>query len=188
MWEGIRKKLGQKNKKNKKTSPSAFLGSRGRASSPSARTAALGEASIFPECQDSALGKELFPRVFFWHSGNNFFYFKLQRRRLVGTSWNTFLPRERLFPECCARGRWIFPSVILPRVSGWLGLSGKSLFPECISSLRATLGKDWLPRVLDFWLSGKPLTLGKFRFSRSVHRPQLLFSFSKELFSFDHRP
>jgi len=75
MWEGIRKKLGQKNKKNKKTSPSAFLGSRGRASSPSARTAALGEASFFPECQDLALGKERLPRVFFLALGEEFFLF-----------------------------------------------------------------------------------------------------------------
>jgi len=60
MLESIRKKLGQKNKKNKKNSPSA-------------RTAALGEASIFPECQDSALGKERLPRVFFLALGKEFF-------------------------------------------------------------------------------------------------------------------
>jgi len=43
MWEGIRKKLGQKKTKNKKTSLSVFPGSRGRASSPSAKLTTLGE-------------------------------------------------------------------------------------------------------------------------------------------------
>ena len=168
MWEGKRKKFGQKKQKTKKTSPSVFLGSRGRASSPSANLTALGETTSFPECLSLALGEEALPWEFFMALGEEFFFhFKLQRRRLLGTSRNTFLPRVLVFPECCARGSKLFPSVILPRVPGRLQLSGKPLFPECNSSPRATLGEDWVPRVLDFWLSEKPLTLGKFRFSRS---------------------
>jgi hypothetical protein len=45
--------------------------------------------------------------------------------------------------------------------------SGKAIFPECSSSPSATLGEDWLPRVPDFWHSGKCVALGKVCFSRS---------------------
>jgi hypothetical protein len=41
------------------------------------------------------------------------------------------------------------------------------VFPECNSSPSATLGEDWLPRVPDFWHSGKCVALGKDCFSRS---------------------
>ena len=140
------------------------------------KSIALGEASIFPECHALALGEGRLPREFFLRSGKNFFHFKLQRRRRSGTSRNTFLPRVRLFPDCCARGRGLFSSVILPRVPGRLRHSGKPLFPECNSSPRATLGEDWVPRVLDFWLSGKPLTLGKFRFSGGGLRSTSIFA------------
>ena len=141
------KKTGQKNKKNKKTSPSAFLGSRGRASSPSARTAALGEASIFPECQNSALGKERLPRVFFWHSGKNFFILNPNGAVCLGRHGTLFFPesgsspsvalgeedffRVSFFPECQVgygtRGSLSSPSAILPREQ----YSGKTGFPEC---------------------------------------------------------
>jgi hypothetical protein len=42
------------------------------------------------------------------------------------------------------------------------------VFPECNSSPSATLGEDCLPRVPDFWHSGKCVALGKDCFSRSV--------------------
>jgi hypothetical protein len=64
---------------------------------------------------------------------------------------------KKAFPEC-------HPS---PSAMGFATL-GKPLFPECISSPSATLGEDWLPRVPDFWHSGKTLALGEFRFSRSA--------------------
>jgi hypothetical protein len=41
------------------------------------------------------------------------------------------------------------------------------VFPECISSPSATLGEDCLPRVPDFWHSGKHVALGEFCFSSS---------------------
>jgi len=162
IWEGKRKKFGQKKQKTKKTSPSFFLGSRGRASSPSAKLTALGEATSFPECRSLALGEEALPREFFMALGEEFFFISSSNGAVcLGRQGTLF------FPECCARGRILFLSVILPRVPGSLQHSGKPLFPECNSSPRATLREDWVPRVLDFWLSGKPLTLGKFRFSRS---------------------
>ena len=166
--------MGQKKLKKTISSQSAFLGSRGRVSSPSAKPIALGEASIFPECHAIALGEGRLPRELFFALGEDFFHFKLERHRWFGPLNNTFLPRVRLFPECCTRGRIalgeerLFPSVALPREPGRLGHSEKPLFPECNSSPSATLGEDWLPRVLDFWHSGKPVTLGEFRFSRSA--------------------
>ena len=65
MWEGIRKKLGKKTKKNLPRVPlSAFLSS-----------TTLEEANIFPECHALALGKRRLLREFFWHSGKIFFLF-----------------------------------------------------------------------------------------------------------------
>jgi hypothetical protein len=86
-----------------------------------------------------------------------------QRFRPKTPSTANFLLWVPLFPECCTRGRRLSPSVTLPRMPWVLRHSGKPLFPECISSPSATLGKDWLPRVPNFWHSGR------FRFSRSVN-------------------
>jgi len=161
-----KKNWGKKTKKNKKTSSSDFLDSRGRASSPSVSTAALGEASIFPECQDSALGKERLPRVFFLHSGKNFFILSPNGAVCLGRHGTLFFPEsgsspvlrsEKMnFSECYSS-----PSVRLVTALGEVSLPRVQFFPE--SNTRERLAS----RVLDFWYSGKPLTLGKFRFSRS---------------------
>jgi hypothetical protein len=96
----------------------------------------------FPECWEPGLGEE-------------FFQFFSKRLRLMLPSNVTFLFRVSVFPECCARGRLSYPSAGLPRVSCPFWHSGKTIFPECNSSPSATLGEDWLPRVPDFWHSGK---------------------------------
>jgi transposase InsO family protein len=74
----------------------------------------------------------------------------------------------------CTRGRGSSPSASLPRVSWTIRHSGKTLFPECISSPSATLGEEFLPRVPDIWHSGKPEALGEFPFSRSVWTSPIL--------------
>jgi hypothetical protein len=60
----------------------------------------------------------------------------------------------------------------------WVLHSGKMAFPKChallgtresLPSLSVTLREDWLPRVPDFWHSGKHVTLREFSFSRSVN-------------------
>ena len=55
MWEGLTKKLGRKNKKNKISSPSAFSDTRGRGPFPSART-----RQPLPRVPEKALGEEFF--------------------------------------------------------------------------------------------------------------------------------
>ena len=146
MWEGIRKKTGAKKQKKQKN----FL----------EWLSWLSGKGLFPECQHrSTRGSQYFPRVsgfstrerapspsVFFALGEEFFYFKPQRRRLFGTSRNTFLPRERLFPgvalgedeffwvlffpECQvgygSRGSLSSPSAILPREQH----SGKTGFPS----------------------------------------------------------
>jgi hypothetical protein len=91
--------------------------------------------------------------------GRHFSFFlangSVQRRRQMRIS----------FCECHSS-----PRVILPRVPWVLRHSGKPLFPECFSSPSATLGEDLLPRVPDFWHSGKSSALGKSWFSRSGPR------------------
>jgi hypothetical protein len=83
------------------------------------------------------------------------------------------LGEEVAFPECQwlgTRGR-AFP--IFFKRFRLLAPSNATLFfrvlvfPECFSSPSATLGEDCLPRVPDFWHSGKHVALGEFCFSRS---------------------
>jgi hypothetical protein len=100
-----------------------------------------------------------------------------------GTRGRGYLPRVlehgtrgRCFPiflqtspsNCAVKCKFPFASAPLPRVLH----SRKMAFPECLPSPRVmrfpALGKDWLPRVPDFWHSGKNLALGEFHFSRSV--------------------
>jgi hypothetical protein len=52
--------MGQKTKKIKNSSPSAFVGTRGRGSFPECRHVALGEEVTFPECKSMALGEDFF--------------------------------------------------------------------------------------------------------------------------------
>jgi hypothetical protein len=148
MWEGKRKKYGQKNKKQKKTSSSVFLGSRGMASSPSAKHTALGEATGFPECRSLALGEEALPREFFMALGEEFFFISSSNCAVcLGRQGTLFFPeclsspsvalgeehffRVSFFPECQVgygtRGSLSSPSAILPREQH----SGKTGFPEC---------------------------------------------------------
>jgi hypothetical protein len=116
---------------------------------------ALGEETIFPECYVEALG-ECSGRIF------------LETVPSLDTVKYNFSFSCALSPECCSRGGWPSPSAGLPRVSCTFRHSGKPPFPECNSSPSATLGEDWLPRVLDFWHSGKHVTLGEFSFTRSA--------------------
>jgi hypothetical protein len=143
------KKWGKNTKKTKISSPSAFPGTRGRASSPSARARHSGKRCPSPSASPRLSGKIFLKR------------FRPPRRQMQ----ISFL-RVPVFPECCTRGRWSSSSASLHRVSGTYRHSGKPLFPECNSSPSATLGEEWLPRVPDFWHSGKYLTLGESCFSR----------------------
>jgi hypothetical protein len=89
--------------------------------------------------------------------GEDFFQIFCKRFRPMPLLSANFLLRVPLFPECCTRGRWLSPSVSLPRVSCAFRHSGKPLFPECNSSPSATLGEF--------------LALGEFDFSRSAASP-----------------
>ena len=122
----------------------------------------------FAECQgQGARGRGHLPRVLGLGSRGIAFPIFFKRLRLFAPSNATFLFRVPFFPECCARGRWPSPSAFLPRVLCPFRHSGKAIFPECNSSPSATLGEDCLPRVPDFWHSGKHVALGEFCFSRS---------------------
>jgi hypothetical protein len=72
------------------------------------------------------------------------------RSRLSGKSFSNFFKRLRLFAPSNAHFLFRVP-----------------FFPECNSSPSATLGEDCLPRVPDFWHSGKYVALGEYCFSRS---------------------
>jgi hypothetical protein len=119
--------------------------------SPSARSRHSGKRPPSPSARPRLSGKIFFKRF----------------RPPPPSNANFFL-RVPVFPECCTQGRWASPSASLPRVSRTHRQSGKPLFPECNSSPSATLGEEWLPRVPDFWHSGKYLTLGESCFSRSA--------------------
>jgi hypothetical protein len=115
---------------------------------------------------------------------------------------------KRLFPEC--RGPGTRGRGSLPRVLG-LGTRGRAFpiffkrlrlfapssatflfrvpfFPECNSSPSATLGEDCLPRVPNFWHSGKHVALGEYCFSRSAPRNIVMFSFfeNQNIFNFEY--
>jgi hypothetical protein len=90
-------------------------------------------------------------------SGKIFF----KRFRPPPPSKANFLLRVPVFPECCTRG--------LPRVPLFLECRALIGTRESLSSPSATLGEEWLPRVPDFWHSGKYLTLGESCFSRSAN-------------------
>jgi hypothetical protein len=121
MFEGLTKKLGQKNKKKQK---------------------------YFPECQwQGTRGRGRLPRVLGLGTRGRGFSFFFKRLRLVPPSNAPFLfrvpsslrvalgedglPWVLVFPECHAvlgtRGRPSSPRAILPRVQH----SGKIAFPEC---------------------------------------------------------
>jgi hypothetical protein len=147
----------------------------------------------FPECQGQGTrGRGNLPRVLGLGTRGRAFPIFFKRLRLFAPSNATFLFRVPFFPECCARGRWPFfpgpvwtrmkhgpsPSAFVPRVLCPFRNSGKAIFPECNSSPSATLGEDCLPRVPDFWHSGKHVALGEYCFSRSVGAPS--FPISRE--------
>ena len=145
-WDKKTKKMDKKTK-SKNSSPSVFPGSRGRDPSPSARTTALGEASLFTESHVLALGKGRLPRVLNKALGEDFFIFSCNGAGEFGRQITFFfpgcgsspsvtlgeegLPRVPLFPECQiqygTRGSLSSPSAILPRVQH----SGKNGFPKC---------------------------------------------------------
>jgi hypothetical protein len=142
IWERILKwcgkasqKMGQKNKKNKNRSPSAFVGTRGRGPSPSAGTVALGEEAPSPSVNAWHSGKRSpspSARACF-HSGKTFFNF------LANDSIQCCRQMQISFCKCpsspsvaLGEGEHGFPRVTpFPRVPWVLQHSGKSLFPEC---------------------------------------------------------
>jgi hypothetical protein len=124
--------------------------------SPSARVRHSGKRIASPSARARHSGKIFFLPVLFPSAVKCKFYFP-----------------GAAFPRVLHSGKMAFPSAFLPRVSCPFQHSGKPPFPECISSLSATLGEDCLPRVLDFWLLRKQVTLGKFCFSRSVRLPTI---------------
>jgi hypothetical protein len=75
---------------------------------------------------------------------------RVPRKRHSGKSFSNFFKRLRLFTPSNATFLFRVP-----------------FFPECNSSPSATLGEDCLPRVPDFWHSGKHVALGEYCFSRS---------------------
>jgi hypothetical protein len=142
----------------------------------------LGEETL-PECQEKALGERLLPRVLAHGTrGRGHLPRVLEhgtRGRHFSFFWQTVPSKGTVKCEVpFVSARRLSSSVTLPRVPWVLRHSGKPLIPECISSPSATLVEDWLPRVPDFWHSGKSLALGEFRFSRSERRCLQWFVFN----------
>jgi hypothetical protein len=94
--------------------------------------------AFFPECLVEALGEEFFSYGSSIHTAKCTFFFECLSSLSVALG-------EGIFPECHAP----------------IGTRGSLPSPS------ATLGGDCLPRVLDFWHSGKYVRLGEFRFSRT---------------------
>jgi hypothetical protein len=129
---GKPQKNGTKNKKN--SSPSAFVGTRGRGPSPSSGTVTLGEEAPSPSAGAWHSGKRSpSPSARAWHSGKTFFKF------LANGPVQCCRQMQISFCECPSS-----PSVVL----------GEDSFPECHPSPSAmgfaTLRKTPLPRVYFF--------------------------------------
>ena len=137
----------KKTKKNKKSSPSAFPGTRGRDPFPSARTGHLGKAASSPSALFWHSGKGLFPECQGRHSGKIFFKKSFNGVDGVNRQVTCFFVECRSSPSValgkeglyrvllCTECQDLFGtrkslsslSVIIPRVQH----SGKILFPEC---------------------------------------------------------
>jgi hypothetical protein len=123
---------------------------------------ALGEEVHSPSIGSRLSGKRSpSPSARARHSRKSFFQFFCERLRLLLPSNVTFLFRVQVFPECCARGRWLPRVLVFPEWHALLGTWGRPSSPS------ATLGEDWLLQVPNCWHSGKCVALGKFCFSRS---------------------
>jgi hypothetical protein len=115
---------------------------RGRDPSPSARKRHSGKRLLPRVPAHGTWGIGHLPRVLEHGTREDIFHFFGKRFRPKAPSNANFLLWVLLFPECCTRGRWLSPSVTLPRVPWVLPHSGKPLFPECFSFPSA-----FLPRV-----------------------------------------
>ena len=127
MWEGIRKKLGQK---NKKTSPSAFLGSRRK--------------GLFPKCKaHSSRGSQYFPRVsgfttrerapspsdFFGSRGTNFLILSPNSAVCLGRHGTLFFPESGSSPSVALGEGEFFWVLFVPECQVGYGSRG------CLSSV-----------------------------------------------------
>jgi hypothetical protein len=136
----------------------------------------LADGDLPAECQDrSTRGSQFFPRVsgfstrerapspsvFFSTWGRIFFILSPNGAVCLGRYGTLFFSESGSSPSVALGEDEFFRVLFFPECQVGYGSRGN------LSSPRATLRKDWLPRVLDFWHSGKPLTLGKFPFSRS---------------------